>query len=69
MVGVVGKECLGQGHVVGKCLEVVGSEVVVEVERVVAVDKCLIVGVGSWVGLVVFVGWRFGLESGSLPSL
>jgi hypothetical protein len=59
-VDVVGKECLGLGYVVGRCLEVVDSMVVVEVERVVAVDKCLVVGVDSW---VVFVGWswRFGL--------
>ena len=60
-MGVVGKEYLGLDYVVGRCLEVVGSKVVVEVERVVAVDKCLVVGVGSWVVFVV-VGWRFGLE-------
>jgi len=61
-VDVVGKECLGFGYVVGRCLEVVDSMVVVEVERVVAVDKCLVVGVDSWVVFVVVVGWRFGFE-------
>ena len=71
MVGVVGKEYLGLGYVVGRCLDVVGSKVVVEVERVLRlisvwllgliVGLCLLVGVGGlgWCGLwwlVVFPG-------------
>ena len=60
-MGVVGKEYLELGYLVGRCLEVVDGTVVVELERVVAVDKCLVVGVGNWVVFVVFVGWRFGL--------